>query len=734
MRSCFFTFVCLLLFSTVSAQKKIIIDSSLHGEWFNMDNGNFQYAFYDKNAIYRETVWYYDDVSKQGKKIEIKLHNRNGEAILLKIKEDRKRTIIESSNKEKGKYSRRLKDCKVQHNLPAYTAPVIGNDTVYFSGYVYNRRPQDSTINVSSYNFINRMLGMYKDEFSTKIDLDGYFSLKLPVIRPGIIEINVANTPDYIYVEPGKKLFVIYEHGFPIYGGEGGLLARENFPFNWNYKYLLDPINYPNKLKGLTPEKFKDFFLTEQKEEQAYLDSINVSGSISPRTYQMQRLNIQYFTAASLCDYYSIMEQLGFSSGNPRQLRTSYLDFLKHVEVNDVSPVAPNYGRLVRTINQGIASLDTLPNIKSVPPTMDSLAFYLHSLKKISEVVDTSDIDFIDLIVRITPDERKRLLEAQKERCEEFIGKYGYLMEFQKIFPQDKKGIEYISHIDNGLFWDVALNTQIISQYAIKKVKLPQEFFFGKTSLFSNDFVAKYLYDYYKKEMSNNTIVNKPIVQNEPSFYRDWNYISPVGIVSRDTITKNGLTLIWINKFDGFNSATKNKMTEVFFKVYPEEMRLYNINAPKKVIFVIDPEYIGVAASSNNLTRYNPQWFLGNPTDFDVVTHEVMHIVQAYTKNQYQPSWVTEGIADYVRYTLGIYNKEANWYWPEYQSGQSYLSSYRITARFFYWLEIKKNKGIIQTLDAAMRNGTYNENFWKNNLGKTVGELWTEYSQNSKLD
>ena len=41
-----------------------------------------------------------------------------------------------------------------------------------------------------------------------------------------------------------------------------------------------------------------------------------------------------------------------------------------------------------------------------------------------------------------------------------------------------------------------------------------------------------------------------------------------------------------------------------------------------------------------------------------------MHVVQGYGDNKV-PSWVTEGIADYVRATEGINNSKAKWAMPD---------------------------------------------------------------------
>ncbi|MDR0559253.1 MAG: basic secretory family protein [Prevotellaceae bacterium] len=194
----------------------------------------------------------------------------------------------------------------------------------------------------------------------------------------------------------------------------------------------------------------------------------------------------------------------------------------------------------------------------------------------------------------------------------------------------------------------------------------------------------------------------------------------------KDSTVKDGYTLVVIDKSPDFDKNTKTKLCEVFFQVYPQLVNRFNKNSTKKVVFVIDPEYKGVAATFRGRVVFCPDWFKSNPEDIDVVTHEVMHIVQNYGRTD-APGWITEGIADYVRYKYGVANEKGNWRLPEVSQSQSYTNSYRITARFFAWLENHKNKNLIDKLDETMRNHKYSDSFWKDMTSKTIDELWKEY-------
>lgn len=213
----------------------------------------------------------------------------------------------------------------------------------------------------------------------------------------------------------------------------------------------------------------------------------------------------------------------------------------------------------------------------------------------------------------------------------------------------------------------------------------------------------------------------------------DWNNTSSTNDISRNTISKEGYTLVFINKDSSFDKTIEQNLINTFFTVYPEEVKEYNPNSMKKVYIIIDPDYKGVAATNNGIVRINPEWFHKHPQDIDVVTHEVMHIVQSYRWDNV-PGWITEGIADFVRNEYGVNNKVANWTLPDYNPRQNYTNAYRVTARFFIWLQQHYDKNLVRELNIAARDKTYTSAFWVDKTGKTVDELWHIYSQNPTIN
>lgn len=199
-----------------------------------------------------------------------------------------------------------------------------------------------------------------------------------------------------------------------------------------------------------------------------------------------------------------------------------------------------------------------------------------------------------------------------------------------------------------------------------------------------------------------------------------------------DTITRKGYTLVINDLSTGFDTSTRRRLIDVFFEVYPLQAERFNAQSAREVILTIDPAYGGVAEASGNKIRISPKWMANYPEDLDVITHEAMHVVQSY--NHPVPGWLTEGIADYVRYIYGMNNAKGSWLLPEYQSNQHYTNAYRVTARFLIWLEKNVKNGIVDSLDKAARAGKYTPQLWKKLTGKTVEELWQDYGRQPQLE
>ena len=131
----------------------------------------------------------------------------------------------------------------------------------------------------------------------------------------------------------------------------------------------------------------------------------------------------------------------------------------------------------------------------------------------------------------------------------------------------------------------------------------------------------------------------------------------------------------------------------------------------------------GVAETSGDVITVFSHWIEKHPADVGLAVHELVHVIQAYPSAA--PSWITEGVADYIRFAI-FEGKPQSWF-PVPAAEQGYKSGYRVTAGFLLWLESEISRGIVKTLNTAMRRGAYSDELFKSETGRLLDELWQDY-------
>ncbi len=144
---------------------------------------------------------------------------------------------------------------------------------------------------------------------------------------------------------------------------------------------------------------------------------------------------------------------------------------------------------------------------------------------------------------------------------------------------------------------------------------------------------------------------------------------------------------------------------------------------PSPVVRLTFEPMKGVAHATGDGIHISADWVMKkSPNDFGMVVHELTHVVQAYKgKNEF---WLTEGIADYVRYER---YEPGTQKWKLDPEKSSYKQGYGIAGAFLAWLEKNKNPEIIHKLNAACRAGTYKSEMITELCGADVDALWKEF-------
>ena len=118
------------------------------------------------------------------------------------------------------------------------------------------------------------------------------------------------------------------------------------------------------------------------------------------------------------------------------------------------------------------------------------------------------------------------------------------------------------------------------------------------------------------------------------------------------------------------------------------------------------------------------EWITKHPDDFGMIIHEMTHAIQDYKGAPRDAGWLTEGIADYIRY----------WHYePEVphrridSAKASYRDGYSTTGSFLAWLIVKYDRRTVRKLDAALRAGKYTDAIFEEITGKALDPLWAEF-------
>ena len=148
-----------------------------------------------------------------------------------------------------------------------------------------------------------------------------------------------------------------------------------------------------------------------------------------------------------------------------------------------------------------------------------------------------------------------------------------------------------------------------------------------------------------------------------------------------------------------------------------------DFTAPTTLSLELKRSEKGIAASSGTKIVVFSNWIEKRPEDFGLLVHELVHVIQRYPRKE--PEWVTEGIADYIRWAIYEGMGQTGFHVPQAPDG--YKEGYQAAAGFLLWLETHDAPGIVRRLNTAMRSSSYTDAVFADMTGRDLGTLWTEY-------
>lgn len=165
-------------------------------------------------------------------------------------------------------------------------------------------------------------------------------------------------------------------------------------------------------------------------------------------------------------------------------------------------------------------------------------------------------------------------------------------------------------------------------------------------------------------------------------------------------------------------SLKAKKLTEEW---YPKIQKILGATNKNPRVTLSFERYDGIAGTAGNHIAFNVGWIEKHPDDFGMVIHELVHVVQAYPK--YDPSWLIEGFADYIRYFIFEPERKAVKVDPK---RANYKNGYGDAAALVNYVE-QKHPGFVKKAHKVMRLGTYKDEMWLEWTGKTVEDNWKEF-------
>ncbi len=131
------------------------------------------------------------------------------------------------------------------------------------------------------------------------------------------------------------------------------------------------------------------------------------------------------------------------------------------------------------------------------------------------------------------------------------------------------------------------------------------------------------------------------------------------------------------------------------------------------------PDGIAGQESGGDSINLNAPYIAAHPTYYNYIAHELVHVFQNYP----QPlnPWLTEGVADYVRYYVIFPQDPERLFKPD--SG-TYRRGYQQAAALLDWVERTHGVGSVRALNATLHGGGDGEAMLEKMTGLPLDSIW----------
>lgn len=142
---------------------------------------------------------------------------------------------------------------------------------------------------------------------------------------------------------------------------------------------------------------------------------------------------------------------------------------------------------------------------------------------------------------------------------------------------------------------------------------------------------------------------------------------------------------------------------------------------PQTVHYRLSETQEAPGVASGNRITLSAEWLRKRPDDTGMILHELVHVAQGYPSGKV-PGWLTESIADYLRYYVLA---------PEPPSTPKKTASYREGYRTGAWflnrlIRLSESDTFLAELNAICKKGEDAAEWLEARFGKTLDELWND--------
>lgn len=166
------------------------------------------------------------------------------------------------------------------------------------------------------------------------------------------------------------------------------------------------------------------------------------------------------------------------------------------------------------------------------------------------------------------------------------------------------------------------------------------------------------------------------------------------------------------------------KLCEKQYPMICEELKSDGFTPPTRITMTLKKDEKGVAYASGTRIVGAVGYFEKHKDDVGAFVHETAHCVQQY-RGRNNPGWLVEGVADYVRF----FKYEPNKPKPLAPEKAKYDGSYRTTAAFLDYVVAAHDKEAVRKVNAAMRQGKYSPDIWRDITGKSLEDLGRDWQK-----